>query len=191
MLSCVLLTAGESQRFGSPKALADIHQTKAIELLQQKLLQSSVGEIIIVTGAHEALIKSYVFNHSKVRVVHNKDYKLGQTSSFQKGVAATDSSSEGFMLLPVDCPFVLTQTINELTQHFQQCPSSILIPTYQQRRGHPPVFRRQLKEEILRLDVNKGVSSLMGTHPSETIEINDPGIVQTFNTPEELTRYLK
>ena len=74
MISCILLTAGESQRFGSPKALAQIHQTKAIEVLQEKLIQSLVAEIIIVTGAYENLIKPYVFNHSKVRVVHNKDY---------------------------------------------------------------------------------------------------------------------
>ena len=100
MISCILLTAGESKRFGSPKALADIGQNKAIQLLQQKLLQSIVDEIIIVTGASESLIKPYVLNHSKVRLVHNKDYKFGQTSSFQTGLSIVDKNSFGFMLLP-------------------------------------------------------------------------------------------
>jgi molybdenum cofactor cytidylyltransferase len=192
MVSCILLTAGDSHRFGSPKALADIHSKKAIELLQNKLISSLVNEIVIVTGAHENLIKPYVFNHSKVRLVYNKDHKFGQTSSFQTGLAAVDPNATGLMLLPIDCPFILTATIDELVGYFLQKDPALLIPTYQSKRGHPPIFHSKLKNEILSLPVEQGLNSLMLKHQVHTIEINDdPGIIQTFNTKEELEEILK
>jgi molybdenum cofactor cytidylyltransferase len=192
MISCILLTGGESQRFGSPKALAEIGADKAIELLQNKLLESTINEIVIVTGAHADLIEPYVFNHSKVRLVHNKDHKFGQTSSFQCGVHAVDPNATGLMLLPVDCPLIKTTSIDELISFYQQRNPAVLIPTYQGKRGHPPIFNIHLKNEILNLPVEKGLNSLTALHQIQTVEINDdPGIIQTFNTKEELDAILK
>lgn len=191
MISCILLTAGESSRFGSPKALVPIGSHTAIELLQKKLLDSLVAETIIVTGAHESVIKPYVFNHSKVHVVHNKDYKLGQTGSFQAGLLAVDKKSKGFLLLPIDCPFVLARTINSLIEYFYQRNPDILIPTYQGRRGHPPIFHQRIKDDILNLPITQGLNSLFLWHQVQTIETQDPGVIAAFNTPEELKGYLK
>ena len=190
MISCILLTAGESQRFGQPKALAQIQNSTAIEILQHKVLQSLMKELIVVTGAHEHLVKPLVFNHSNIRIVHNKDYKFGQTSSFQQGILSCDSQSDGFMLLPVDCPFVLTDTMDTLIKHFETNKPSLLIPTYQSKKGHPPIFHKKLKPEILKLDVHKGLNHLIAHHPSQLLEINDPGIVWSFNTQEELDKII-
>jgi molybdenum cofactor cytidylyltransferase len=191
MISCILLTAGESKRFNSPKALAQIHSQKAIERLQQKLMTSSVDEIIVVTGAHETLIKPYVFNHSKVRLVYNKDYKFGQTSSFQTGLNSVDERSEGFMLLPVDCPFVETSTIDLMVREFQEQKPAILVPSYHQKRGHPPIFHAKLKNQLLELPTSKGLNTLMTPETVQVLEINDPGIILTFNTQEELQEVLR
>ncbi len=178
-------------RFGSPKALATIGSHKAIEFLQKKLLESLVAEIIIVTGAYETLIKPYVFNHSKVHVVHNKDYKLGQTCSFQTGLLAVDKNTKGVLLLPVDCPFVLTRTVNGLMEHFHQKNPDILIPVYHGKRGHPPIFHQRMRQDLLNLPADKGINGLSHWHQAQTIETNDPGVIATFNTQKELEGYLK
>ncbi|MEI7999294.1 MAG: nucleotidyltransferase family protein [Candidatus Omnitrophota bacterium] len=191
MISCILLTAGESSRFGSPKALANINNIKTIELLQNNLIKSKIHEIIIVTGAHESLIKPYVFNHSKVSLVYNKDYKLGQTSSFQKGLSVVDNNSYGYMLIPIDFPFIKTTTINALILHFQSQDPTILIPLYQGKRGHPPIFHQKLKKNILDLPKEMGINRLNAENQVQTLEVNDPGIIQTFNTNEELEEILR
>ncbi len=51
MVTCILLSAGSSQRFGSPKALAELYDETVLEHLQKMLLATQVGEIIIVLGA--------------------------------------------------------------------------------------------------------------------------------------------
>ncbi len=186
MVTCVLLSAGESQRFGSPKALAKTSQKTAIEDLQNTLIDSIADEIIVVLGAYSGAIGPHVFNHKKVRIVHNKDYKLGQTSSFQAGLSAVRDNACAVLLVPVDCPFIRTSTVDALIRHFKQTAPAILVPVYRLKRGHPPVFNAALKKEILALPPSIGLNSLFPDHPPQTLDVDDPGIVQAFNTPQEL-----
>ena len=46
MISCILLAAGFSSRFGSPKALAELPGERVIERLQNELLKTQVEEIV-------------------------------------------------------------------------------------------------------------------------------------------------
>ncbi len=192
MVSCLLLSAGLSQRFGSPKALAKINNTPVITHIQQVLLTTIIDEIIVVLGAHAQLIEPHILNHTRVRVVYNKDYEKGQTTSVQCALNATAKTSERFLIWPVDCPVIQSKTVSALIA--AQCPSqSIVIPTYQSRRGHPPVFDHQLKDRILNLSNTEGLNMLMKDPAINTIELalDDPGIVQTFNTPEEFNRIIQ
>src|SRR3989338_7096233 len=104
MLSCIVLSAGFSSRFGSPKALIPIGQQTVLEHLQSTLLSLKLKEIIIVLGHNAGEIEPFVFKHMKVNVVHNKNYKLDQTSSLKTGLRKGSQDSAGIMLLPVDYP---------------------------------------------------------------------------------------
>jgi molybdenum cofactor cytidylyltransferase len=185
MITCIILSAGESTRFGSPKALALIDQYNVIETIQNKAIPTSVDKIIIVLGHAHERIKPYVFNHKKVHVVYNKNYKFGQTSSLQAGLLGMDPTSEKFILLPVDCPFIKATTIEILCHHL--CTTKkILVPTYKNKKGHPPLFDISFRHNILNLSYSEGLNKLLKDSETETIEIDDPGITQTFNTPQEL-----
>ena len=187
-MSCVLLSAGESKRFGSPKALAMIDQFTSIDRIQRTLLSSKLDELIIVLGAHADLITPHVFKHNKVHVVYNKNYKLGQTSSFQAGASSVDKKSNGIMLLPIDYPLITTATIDALIQEFNQQKPSILIPTFLGRRAHPPLFNIHLKQEILALPTHQGINTIFTKHEPKTFEVNDLNVLKTFNTTEELEK---
>ena len=141
MISCVLLSAGESSRFGSPKALAQFKGETVIEHLQREIISTkAIGELIIVLGSASDAIEPFILNHKKVRVVYNKDYKLGQTSSFKVGLRSVSPQSLGVMLIPVDYPLVKSQTLGFIAKNFQQKKSLIIIPVYDVQKGHPPVF---------------------------------------------------
>ena len=112
MISCILLSAGLSSRFGSPKALARINNISVIEHIQNTLDNSMVSEVIVVLGGHAKKIKSVVLKHKKVKYVYNKDYNLGQTSSFKIGLKHISTNSLAVMLLPIDYPLIQFKTIN-------------------------------------------------------------------------------
>ncbi len=190
MISCLLLCAGQSSRFGSPKALALIQGQTVISRLQQMLLDSCVDEIIIVTGAHAQEITPYLLNHKKIKHVYNKNYILGQTSSFQAGLDEVCPQAQGLMLLPVDYPLVTTPTINLLVDKFIQDPLKIVIPTYNGQKGHPPIFPVVLKNEFLSLDSKEGLNVVQRRHKEIIVcwPVTDPGVSQSFNTLEEFKR---
>ena len=185
MVTCLLLTAGLSGRFGSPKALALLKQNTVIEHLQNILLQTACDKIIVVLGAAASMIEPYLFKHKRIRIVHNKDYDFGQTSSVQTGLRNIGNKTTGIMLLPVDCPLIRVSTFDLLIDHFKKERPDILIPTCGHQKGHPPIFHVRLKPEILDLPLNAGINSLFMTHLPHTLEIDDPGINKTFNTREE------
>lgn len=188
MISCVLLSAGLSSRFGSPKPLALVQKEPIIVRTQNMLISSQIGEIIIVLGAHVDEIKPLILNHKRIRAVYNKDYNFGQTSSFQAGINEASPDSQGFMLLPVDYPLIESLTIDRLIEEFLKSSPSILVPTYDGIKGHPPVFSSALKEEILNLQRDKGINSIIHRHDQDTkfLEVTDSSVLKTFNTIEEL-----
>lgn len=187
MITCILLSGGLSERFGSPKALANFRGTTVVEHIQNTLLQSSCNKIIVVLGAHIREIQPSIFIHSRIHVVYNKHYNFGQTSSVQAGWREADNASKGVMFLPVDCPLVQASTIDRVIEQFKKDDADILIPTYQNKKGHPPIFNQRLRAKVLGLTMEQGLNSLFAEHPPQTIEINDPGIIKSFNTPKELS----
>ena len=188
MISCLLLSAGFSARFGSPKALARLHGQTIIEHVLKELLQSNVDQIIVVLGAHMEQIKPLLLNHKKIKVVYNKDYNLGQTSSFKAGLREINNEVQGIMLLPIDYPLLRAKTIDLLIARFAEKKSSILVPVFNEKRGHPPIFAVSLKEELLALDDNKGINTVIHKHEDdlEDFSVWDAGVIKTFNTQQEL-----
>ncbi len=109
----------------------------------------------------------------------------------QEGWRQANPSSEGVMFLPVDCPAVQASSIDKIADHFNKNKPDILIPTYQNKKGHPPIFHQRLKQKALDLPTNQGLNSLFACFPPQTIEINDPGIIKSFNTPKEFNEIKK
>ena len=190
MISCLLLSAGFSSRFGSPKAIVRLNGRTLIEHLQELLLTTQLHEIIIVLGHGADQIKPFLFKHKKIKVVYNKDYKFGQTSSFKCGIKEVAAPTTGVLLFPVDYPFIKQETINTLITFFYEKKPVALIPSYDDRRGHPPIFNIQLKNEFQDLADVLGVNTVIHRHIDEVavLPVADPGVIKSFNTREEFER---
>lgn len=187
MISAILLSAGESSRFGSPKALVKLNSYTVIEQILTSLISSQVDEVITVLGSQAEQIKPFLLKHKKVKVVYNKDYNFGQTSSFQVGLNSLRDDSQGVFLLPVDYPFVKSSTIDTLIECFRIERNCVYIPTFENRKGHPPLFPIQLRNEFLLLQHDQGVNSVAQQHQDliRLVAVKDSGVIATFNTPQE------
>jgi len=188
MISCIILAAGLSQRFGSPKALAQIQGKSVIEHLQNKLLKTKVDEIVVVLGNEAKNVRSLILENSRIRYIYNNDYLLGQTSTFQVGLSKISLNTRGVMLLPVDCPAIKQETINRLIDVFKERSPLILIPNFNGQKGHPPIFHRNLIKKYLSLKPDQGINSVAHDYEQQTIffDVNDSGVIASFNTKAEL-----
>ena len=187
MVTCILLSAGLSRRFGSPKALAKWHKETVLEHLQKMLIETQVNEIIVVLGAYAKRVKPHLLDHKKVKFVYNKDYNLGQTSSFKSGLKDVSNDTRGVMLLPVDYPLISSNTIDLLIRNFLDHNPHVLIPAFEGKKGHPPLFSSTLRDEFLALDNASGLNTVAQAHQSQTViyPVDDIGVVSTFNTLDE------
>ncbi len=188
MISCIILSAGFSQRFGSPKGLAHLSENQTVlERLLDMLLRTQVSEVIVVLGHQSSLLKPFLLNHKDVKVVYNNHYNFGQTSSVKVGVESVSSDSEAAMILPVDFPVIEAKTIDALIYQFKVSSPLLLLPTYKGKKGHPPLFSQKLYEEILALDNDRGLNTIGHRHYLDLTEmpVEDKGVCCSFNTLDE------
>jgi CTP:molybdopterin cytidylyltransferase MocA len=192
MITCILLAAGESARFGSPKPLAPIGKKTVIESIQEQLLKTSVSEIIVVLGAASERIAPFVLKNPRIKKIINTNYVLGQTSSFKTGLSAVDPQASGLMLLPVDMPAIKTATINLLIDVFLEKKPLLLMPTFQDKNGHPPIFSAKLSLEFKNLKDDEPLSTIQHRYAdaARKVPVTDQGTRLSFNTPEEFKELL-
>ncbi len=193
MMTCIVLAAGESRRFGSPKPLAPVNGLPAIRVIVDVLLASAVDTIVVVLGHEAEGIRPLIPREERLRISVNKDYARGMTSSFQAGLKARTARNADLMLLPVDLPFVKVATIDLLCRTFQEERPLILVPTYNGRSGHPPVFASSLTDDFRALRDDEPLCAVQHRLKDKTryLPVEDPGVILTYNTPAELARHLK
>ncbi|MEW6170373.1 MAG: nucleotidyltransferase family protein [Candidatus Omnitrophota bacterium] len=191
MVSIILLAAGESKRFGSPKQLAKINSTTLIEYLISKLEKTKVDEIIVVLGAYKEKIEKLI--PSYIKIATNKDYQEGQTSSLKIGLENISSDAKYFLVLPVDIPAISAETIDFVIDKFINSKFLIGIPSYKNQKGHPPIYSIKLKNQILELKNNKPLYTINHQFIGQTLDIpvDDKNILFNINTPEDLEKIRK
>src|SRR6185295_2359544 len=93
MIVAVVLSAGESSRMGSPKALLAIEGQTFIEKIVAALKQTPVARVAVILGHNAEEMKRRI-EHLPVEIVLNPDYKLGQLSSLQVAVRRLESGTD-------------------------------------------------------------------------------------------------
>ncbi len=170
MISAILLAAGESKRMGKLKQLMPFGQSTIVEQTIDNLLNSAVDETIVVLGYRaEEVIKTIAAK--PVRLVVNPDYKQGMGTSIITGLNLVDSRTQAVMLILGDQPLINRQTINRLTDVFYNHDKGIVIPTYQGRRGHPPIFAIKYRCQLLELKGDIGGRQIVKDHPGDILEV--------------------
>jgi molybdenum cofactor cytidylyltransferase len=83
----IILAAGESTRFGSPKQLLDWKGKSFIRQVAETALQAELWPVVVVTGFHAAEIES-ALSGLPVSVIYNSEYQQGQSTSIRAGIQA-------------------------------------------------------------------------------------------------------
>jgi len=189
MVSSILLAAGKSRRMGKPKQLIPWGQSTILEQTIDNLLGSVVNEVIVVIG-HMADEISQSIATKPVKMVVNRDYAQGMSTSIIAGLNMVDSQAQAVMLALGDQPLIDSQTINRLVEEFYNHDKGIAIPTYQGRRGHPVIFAlKKYKEELLELRNDIGGRYIIKSHPDDILEVavNCKGICIDIDTVKQLS----
>ncbi|UCE13554.1 MAG: nucleotidyltransferase family protein [Candidatus Heimdallarchaeota archaeon] len=158
MITCVVLAAGESRRFPGNKLLFEIKPgVTIIEILLKSILASKVDRTIVVLG-HEAELVIKKIKHFDSNLLHsivNPNYiNGGMSSSIRQGVKhALDSHA--IIITPADIPLIPPKVFDQLIDYYFNHSPRVIIPTFQDQKGHPILVSSELFQQVLNISEEK------------------------------------
>lgn len=189
MLAAVILSGGASSRMGVPKALLPYHGGTFLEHLLKVTDHPRIGWRRVVLGADAQAIAEGV-ELSVDEVVINENWEAGQLSSIQAGVRSLPAGTDGMLLCLIDHPLVTVELLGALVERFYESGTSIVLPVYKGRRGHPVIFASRLYEELLSAPLETGARAVVWAHAEEICEMetSEEGCVLNLNDPNALAK---
>jgi molybdenum cofactor cytidylyltransferase len=187
VISGILLAAGAARRFGGGKLLHRLADGTPIGLASLRNLQAALPRIVVVVRPDDqAVARLYADAGAQTIVCLEAD--LGMGHSLAAGVAH-EAQAQGWIVALADMPNLLPQTIHLVGATLSE-RGGIVVPVFQSQRGHPVGFSEAFREELLALRGDSGARAIVQAHPHETyrLPVDDPGIVQDVDTPDDLQR---
>jgi molybdenum cofactor cytidylyltransferase len=182
----IVLAAGESRRMGSPKMILPYEGMTIIEKVLENVLASNVEKVVTVLGSHwEEIIK--VIERFQVPHCYNSNFKDGMLSSVKCGFEFLPREFRAAMVFLGDQPMVETSVINQMINGYEESGKGILVPVFQNKRGHPLMVDKKYRDEIINLDDPEGLKGLLLRHPVDLLEVNteNSSVLDDIDTRED------
>jgi molybdenum cofactor cytidylyltransferase len=187
MIAAVILAAGESKRMGQPKMLLPWGNLKVIEHVVNTFLKAGIEDIVVVTGgAHEQVEK--VIDHYPVRKIHNRNYAAGEMlSSLQCGLREISERAQAALIGLGDQPQAQERSVRAICDAYQENTSTLIVPSFQMKRGHPWLVARPLWNELLALQPPKTPRDFLNSHADQIqyVNLDTSTTLADLDTPED------
>jgi molybdenum cofactor cytidylyltransferase len=189
-ISAILLAAGLSSRMGQPKLLLPWGGTTVLGQVVSTFAAAGMEAIVVVTGGAREQVERLAAELAKeypVRTVYNPEYECGEMlSSIQAGLAVLDSQARAALIGLGDQPQVREETVRHICAAFVKNKSPLVIPSFQNRRGHPWLAARPLWPKILALPISTTPRQFLNTYAGQVEYVAaDESILQDLDTPED------
>ena len=169
MISAILLAAGQSKRMINENKL--LKKFNNIHLLQHSInniLLSAVDELIIVLGHEKETIEKIIEKNKKIRIIYNKYYKSGMSSSIKTGLNHLSKNTNYFFICLGDMPFVNKDVYNKLINLKKK--HDIIIPTYKGQQSNPVLFSNLMIKNVMKIDGDAGAKKIFKYNKKKNIK---------------------
>ena len=197
-LHALVLAAGGSRRFGSPKALTDFagralirHAVDAVETALTTVPDAArltVPGITVVLGP-EAEPARIALRDTRAQIVANEHWTDGLSSSLRAGIHALPSGTSAVLIALGDQPLLNSADYQRLLDVAAMNPGRPVAARYQQTVGVPAVFPARYFERLAALQGDRGAGSILKSDP-EVIALDMPNAAFDIDTPEQLAAAL-
>jgi molybdenum cofactor cytidylyltransferase len=161
----VVLGAGKSSRFGTPKQLLPFGDTTLLGQAVRNANASALNRVVVVLGRASEELRA-TLDFGRADVVENTAYGTGCASSLLAGLDAAGQDCDAIALLLGDQPGVRAEFIDHVIATWQQNRPWAAVTAYNPypdslALGHPFVFAREAFGELRSLHGDKAVWKLI------------------------------
>ena len=167
---------------GAFKPLLPFGKQTVIESTIAYLRKGGVETIVVVLGHRADDLRAHLAN-LPVSFALNPDPNTEMTASITVGLQKISEYEEATLIALADHPAVPPSVVSTLISEWQN-GSQLLIPTWQNRGGHPVLIDLRYRTELDNLDPQRGLKSLFDAHPNEVkrIPVDSPFIARDMDT---------
>jgi molybdenum cofactor cytidylyltransferase len=184
LIAGVVLAAGGSTRFGSPKQLADLRGRPLLEhALDAIRAVPAIDPIVVVLGAQADAVRERV-DLDGIEVAIATDWREGISASLRAGVGAA-ADADAIVIVLGDQPMITPQVIAAVLDRVDG-PHPAARATFAGAPGHPVLVKRSLFAELAELSGDEGARALLEAHGVETIECGHLASAHDVDTPGDL-----
>jgi CTP:molybdopterin cytidylyltransferase MocA len=166
-IAAVVLAAGASSRFGSPK------QALLLPGVLERVRASGVDDVLVVLGAHDL--------ETEARAVRCADWERGPGASLRCGLAALADETEAAVVVLADGPSLSPAAIDRVMQAWREFGTEVVAASYRGERGHPVLLARAAWERV----PDEGARALTPL----LVPCDDLGAPGDVDTTADLRRY--
>jgi CTP:molybdopterin cytidylyltransferase MocA len=135
VIAAIVLAAGASRRFGSPK------QAVLLDPVVRRVRESDeISDVVVVLGAHEVEVDA--------RTVHCPDWERGPGASLRCALAALGDDVEAAVVVLGDGPGIDPRAIERVVAAWRGGAGPRVAATYGGVRLHPLLLARDAWEDV-------------------------------------------
>ena len=181
-VAAVILAAGRSKRMGAFKPLLPFGKQTVIESCIDYLRRGGVENIVVVLG-HRADELRDRLHHLPVLFALNPDPDTEMNASIAAGIAKIPLPIGATLIALADHPAVPPTVVSKLIHEWRE-GASLVIPTWQNRGGHPVLVDLRFRHALQNLDPTLGLKALFSAHQDEVkrVPVDSPFIARDMDT---------
>jgi molybdenum cofactor cytidylyltransferase len=170
----LVLAAGGSRRLGEPKQLLPYRDTTLLGHVVATARECAFDQLVVALGGAAGRVRAQV-DLSGADVVVNDSFGAGCSSSIAAALPVLDAGCDTLVLMLGDQPGVTPAAVDALLRGRGDAP--LAVCRYEDGRGHPFAFGREVFGDLAALHGDKGVWKLLDRRAAEVVEVPVPGPV--------------
>jgi molybdenum cofactor cytidylyltransferase len=165
---------------GSSKQLLKWGEGTLLSHAVKTAMDSRAGHVYVVLGSNEASHRKAI-ESMPVTIVHNPDWLKGMGSSLKAGLAVAKDESEAVIIMVCDMPFVTSQHLNNIIEHFTKTYQPIVASKYRGAVGVPALFSKETFNELSLIDDEEGARKVIAKHKDAAfVQLKSPADIDTY-----------
>jgi molybdenum cofactor cytidylyltransferase len=195
MIFALLPAAGKSTRMGRPKLLLPLGGRTVLDCVIAALRQGGVGQVLVVVGPHVPGLAA-VAAKAGAHVCPLAEETPDMRATVEWGLRWLEQRfqprpEDAWLLCPADHPTLDPLVVRQLIEaQAGQPESTIFIPSFGGRRGHPALIGWQHVKAMRQLPAGVGFNVYLRQQTSvmREVAVSCPNVLWDLDTPEDYDR---